>query len=212
MTMYALLDWTSNSTFLMSDLSDSALIDLTKNSDAECTKWPDAHYRSTICWSAKGGGSISYEPVACNHDVEPFFQHNDTLNVTQEMDLIIVAVGIWEVIRQSVCSEANRTLINVTAAAIESASEFERATQKSIVWRTSGYSDHGPILSGAVTELNEMVMNRLDQMATKQLDHTQLSYVNWGGAVQTRSGPGERIVGDVKRISVDRNDNKSFAR
>ncbi|GAX09852.1 hypothetical protein FisN_11Lh170 [Fistulifera solaris] len=195
MNMYALLQW-NNSNFLTTELSSPKLIDITKRGSFDCDQWPDAHARPTICRSLDGGGTITFVPLVCHKHVENFFQSADTLNITQDMDLIVVALGIWEVMRPWDCKAPNRTLDNITIAAIHNVHEFERSTKKRVIWRTSGYPDHGSTLTDAVTKLNEMVMDVIDQ--TTGVDNSQFSYLDWGGAVEPRSKPGERIVGDLK--------------
>jgi hypothetical protein len=195
MNMYALMQW-NNSNFLTTELSSPKLIDITKRGDIDCDQWSDAHARPTICRPLDGGGTITFVPLMCHKHVENFFQSEDTLNITQDMDLIVVALGIWEIMRPWDCKAPNRTLDNITTAAIHNVYEFERASQKRVIWRTSGYPEHGPALTDAVTKMNEMVMDMIDQ--TTGVDNTQFSYLDWGGAVQPRSKPGERIVGDLK--------------
>jgi hypothetical protein len=193
MNLYALLQW-NHSSFLTTELSSPKLIDITRHGGFECDQYTDAHARPTICRTLDDGGTVTFVPLMCHKHVEHFFQSEDTLNITQNMDLIVVALGIWEVLRPWDCKADNRTLENITAAAIHSVYQFERSTHKRIIWRTSGYPDHGPTFSDAVTKINDMVMDMIDQTT----DNTHFSYLNWGGAVQPRSKPGERIAGDVK--------------
>lgn len=210
MNLYALLEW-KNSSFLPAELSSPALIDATKKGPHECNKWLEADFRPHICrtvnFTTKEAmqGEHIYSKAVCHSDIERFLQMEmeGRANITKDVDVIIVSIGIWDVIKPYACREGlkNRTLAQMTSDVIELTNEFQITSGISVIWRTSGYSEQQKDIIGKTSALNEAVMDKIDQARANNTLHglpNRFNYVNWGGAVLSRSRPGERIQGDMK--------------
>lgn len=209
MNLYALLEW-KNSKFLHAEMSSPKLIDVAKLGPHECDKWLETEYRPRICRAVNSTieqgiqGEHIYSKAVCHTDVERFFQAEieGRANITKDIDVIIVSIGIWDVIKPFACKAGlkNRTLAQLTSDVIELTNEFQIASGRSVIWRTSGYSEQQKSIIDKTSTLNKMTMDKIDQIRannTLQGLPNRFSYVNWGGAVLSRSRPGERIQGDM---------------
>lgn len=211
MNLYALLEW-KNSKFLHAELSSPKLIDVAKLGPHECDKWLDAEYRPRVCRTVNFTteeqgiqGEHIYSKAVCHTDIERFFQAEieGRANITGEIDLIIVSIGIWDVTKPFACKAGlkNRTLAQLNSDVIELTNKFQKTSGRPVIWRTSGYSEQHKGIIDKTSALNELTMNKMDQIRvnnTLQGLPKRFSYVNWGGAVLGRSRPGERIQGDMQ--------------
>ncbi|GAX14364.1 hypothetical protein FisN_11Hh179 [Fistulifera solaris] len=208
MNLYALLDW-KNSSFLADELSSPNLIDAAKKGPHECNKWIEANFRPNNCrtvnFTSEEEGEHIYVKAVCHTDVERFLQTEleGRANITADIDVIIVAIGIWDVIRPQACRKGlqNRTLVEMVSDLVELTNELQITTGKVVIWRTSGYSEQQEHIINKTSTLNNVTMNKLDQVRVNNTLNglpNRFNYVNWGGAVLARSRPGERIRGDMK--------------
>jgi hypothetical protein len=123
-------------------------------------------------------------------------------NMTKNVDLIVVSLGIWEFMRPHDCKDRsgkNRTtnlLVHDTIALLE---QFQ--SSKTIVWRTSGFGLEDSL--NVTLSMNEKAMDLIDSfsMARQQQSSTNavsnLTFIDWGGALLTRSFGDDRIEGDM---------------
>jgi hypothetical protein len=210
MNLYALLDW-KNSSFLSQELSSPTLIDAAKKGPHECNKWIEADFRPNNCRTVNFTseedvqGEHIYVRAVCHTDVERFFQTEmqGWANITEDIDVIVVAIGIWDVIRPQACRKGlqNRTLVEMVSDLVELTNDFQIMTGKAVIWRTSGYSEQPEPVINKTSTLNNVTMDKLDQIRVINTLYglpNRFNYVNWGGAVLARSRPGERIKGDMK--------------
>jgi hypothetical protein len=127
--------------------------------------------------------------------------------MTKNVDLIVVSLGIWEFMRPHDCKDRsgkNRTtnmLVNDTITLLE---QFQ--SSKTIVWRTSGFALEDSL--NVTMSMNEKAMDLIDsfslalprprqqqsQISTNAV--TNLTFIDWGGAMLTRSFGDDRIQGD----------------
>jgi hypothetical protein len=123
-------------------------------------------------------------------------------NLLENIDLVVVGMGIWESMRARDCRESNtnRTEDDLIRDTVHAVAKLQ-SSQTAIVWRTSGFHQGDP-RSIKVLKQNQMVMDLIDefnhhyQAEMKMLSN--LSYVDWGGAIEPRSFGNERITGDLK--------------
>jgi hypothetical protein len=168
------------------------------------------------------GEFIKMKTVCFSH-VEKFLHDelNGTSNLTSTVDLVVLVLGIWDVVHEGDCRDKNnnanssRTPIERLMDLIHVAANFTITTGKRIVWRTSGF-DCVTTNNQLVYALNDRIMDSIDHYHDPHHEHdsdvagggneteTQeviqqapnLTYINWGGAVEDRSFGKERIFGD----------------
>jgi hypothetical protein len=122
-------------------------------------------------------------------------------NMTKNVDLIIVTVGVWEQVRPKDCKDKsgkNRTtnaLLNDTIALLE---QFQ-SNGTMIVWTTSGFREK--ISEEFLVDLNEKAMNEIDDFSLKHKSSnnatSNLTYIDWGAVALPRSYGQDRIKGDM---------------
>jgi hypothetical protein len=119
-------------------------------------------------------------------------------NMTKSVDLFIVSLGVWEAVRPQDCEDRsgkNRTtyaLLNDTIALLD---QFQSSNKMLIVWRTSGHGKEHQ--KKFIVDLNEKAMDLIDNFSNKHATTSNLTYVDWGGAVLPRSFGVDQIKGDV---------------
>jgi hypothetical protein len=140
----------------------------------------------------------------CLAHVESFFLDTNVTSLLTKVDVIVVAAGVWEVVRRADCQKLNinKTEYEVYRNAIYASAKYQ-SLNRMVVWRTSGYMDDAPIEnSEEIYRRNEMVMDIIDEYNTDyQFTHgrmSNLTYVNWGSAIVPRSFGIERLKGDLK--------------
>jgi hypothetical protein len=138
-------------------------------------------------------------------------------NLTANVDLVVLVLGIWDVVHIPVCRDSQNplTAFERLEHLLTVAARFTVQTGKRIVWRTSGFDTETPN-NHVVYALNEQIMNTIDryhgvaggvgnvvaghnggeQPEAKEKEAPNLTYINWGGAVEARSFAPERIIGD----------------
>jgi hypothetical protein len=118
----------------------------------------------------------------------------------KNVNLIVVSLGIWEFMRPHDCKDRsgkNRTtndLVNDTITLLE---QFQ--SSKTIVWRTSGFAFEDSL--NVTLSMNEKAMDLIDAYSlARQQSSTNavsnLTFIDWGGALLTRSFGDDRIKGD----------------
>jgi len=207
-TMYGILNSTNATTMHVpvKIINDRSVIDVNKKKTTEhCNQWLNHSHHPLLCRPTPGekGGSFVVLTSNCLTGLEIFLEAelSGQSNVTNEMDVVILSLGIWEGIRPRDCKDRNespRTLLarqNETIALLAKL-QSERRT---IVWRTSGYSGNG-VGTDLVHNMNEKAMDQIEDIASALRARnvmSNLTFVDWGGAVRPRSFAIERITGDI---------------
>jgi hypothetical protein len=163
------------------------------------------------------GGSFLFKEESCLTGLETFVgdELSGTSNITADVDIIIVSLGIWEAEKPGDCKEKDatnpRSMLqrqNDTISLLEKL----QSPRRTIVWRTSGYMTRGD-KERVVTEMNEKAMDQIEEFAVSRSPKStsNLTYVDWGGAVHPRSFGGQRIKGDKKKGGGDFKPHYGFA-
>jgi hypothetical protein len=200
----------------------------------------------SVCRRIPGGGSgmfLLISPLFCTKHIMFFFEKElqlfkdyyssspsssnppssastRSIPITKNVDVIIISVGPWEVRKPTVCllKGYNYTVqdwIDMTIDAIES---FQRHTNITILWKTSGFIQGKSYSRGneKFRMMNTRVMNRIDALRAANTTTTTsnetvvtaaaaaaadgasgvFTYLNWGAAVEPRSFGEARNVGD----------------
>jgi hypothetical protein len=147
-------------------------------------------------------GELLKSDAVCFRNVEWFFlqEYHGNTNVTADIDLVVLSLGIWEVIFPNVCRDKdggpNRTVLERLDDAIQAAAQFTAKTGKRVVWRTCGFDqDYSSGQDDQVRSMNQRLMDQIDAISAG--GRTNLTYVNWAEAVEPRSFGAERMAGDM---------------
>ena len=205
-TMYGILNTTNSSSSHVSvaKINDASVIDVNKRSMTEpCNRWTNSSHHPDLCRVMPGGGvqggSFIYLFKTCLKDLELFVSDelSGKSNITADVDIIIISLGIWEGIRQWDCRQKGdpRSVLAKQNDTIALLNKLQ-STQRSVVWRTSGYMPHGA-KDDFVFEMNEKAMDQIDEIRSGANKTNNLTYVDWGGAIRPRSYGTERINGDL---------------
>lgn len=205
MTMYNLLEQAYGNQTILARTLDSN-IDINKKATTEpCLKWPNATVSVNYCRSMPGSnstGEFMQANGACMGDVMDMFQSelDGESNVTAGIDTIIIAIGIWEVMRPQDCrGNSNLTLNEKEDAVIDLMDRYLHENPDTrIVWRLGGYfgAQETDGYNLKIRIMNDRMLNKFDAYMAR-MDHGRFSYVDWAGAVRERSFE-HRIVGDMK--------------
>jgi hypothetical protein len=212
------LNTTSPSSFHVSvnDISSKRVLDGSKgNVNVEvCGMFPylEKELRPRLCrvtpGSAGGRGSMALfleKHAPCLKSLETFVKDelSGKSNITADIDVIIISLGIWEQIRPADCLDPEgspqRSVLQRQDDAIDLLAKLQ-SPERTIVWRTSGtYKD---TKEDFILEMNKRAMDKIDEI-TLELRRNEsitsnLTYVDWGGAILPRSIGKERIDGNVK--------------
>jgi hypothetical protein len=205
MTLFALVNATEP--HISADaVSSFRVIDVAKENDQfSCTKWMDSPHRPKICRALPGTGELLYVKENCNIGVERFFKDEleGKSNIAQNSQLVVLAGGIWEVDIPDKCFDfkLKRTINEVNADLLRILDQYQQQTGKFILIRTSGFSDWGPARMKQVQKMNDFLMDEIDKYTADYAARgliSNLTYINWGGAVEPRSLDEDRIYGDNK--------------
>jgi hypothetical protein len=155
--------------------------------------------------TSRGVGIFSHKHTYCFKDVETFVQDelSGRSNITAGVDVMILAMGIWEQVRSKDCQDPleqnpKRSVVDRQNAALDLLGKLQ-SPHLTIIVRTSGFHTHEK--PGFILDLNKRTMDKIDQF-TSELWHnhtikSNLTYVDWGGAVFPRSIGKEKIRGDM---------------
>lgn len=163
-----------------------------------CHKWNNQNNNNTtgttplylydlhpqLCRPAPGGrgsGEFSLIKANCFNELERILQSElaGTTNMTADVHVIIVAMGIWEVMRKQTCNRLDLVVVDNNndnerkharspnrrlAETLDIAAKFATHTGIKIVWRTSGYAK--PDTVAPVNMLNDRTMNVIDALVS----------------------------------------------
>jgi hypothetical protein len=208
--MYGILNTTNSSSSHVSvDATDHwSVIDVNKKSITEpCNRWTNHTHHPRLCRVMPGGGdrggNFILKEESCLKGLELFIRDelSGKSNITADVDIIIISLGIWEAIRPWDCKERNengsspRSMLQIQNDTI-SLLEKLQSPQRTIVWRTSGFMATGA-KEDFVVEMNAKAMDQMEEIASRVSrspnSRSNLTYVDWGGAVHPRSFGTARI-------------------
>jgi hypothetical protein len=99
-----------------------------------------------------------------------------------EVDVIVIAIGAHE--------KSKPDLVELYTRLVRLCHKFSQVTGVPIVWRTSGYSVEK--YEKPVSSLNDAVMDTIESYGAE----SNLTFIDWAGAVRERSHGPHRIEGD----------------
>jgi hypothetical protein len=222
-SFYNILNSTQSNHTSLDAITLASIIDFNKQKQVEdCPKWKHLNsFKPDACRPMPGknasGEFIKMKTVCFSH-VEKFLHDELDLksNLTAKVDLVVLVLGIWDVVHERDCGKyTNRTAIERLTDLLHLTANFTITTGKRIVWRTSGF-DHETNKNKLVYALNNRIMDTIDhyhdhyaagsgsaggsETDAKVVEQTapapNLTYINWGGAVEDRSFGKDRIIGD----------------
>jgi hypothetical protein len=164
----------------------------------ECQKWLTSAHRPQICRALPGNGTLLSRQETCFVGVERFLRDElqGVSNITSDMHLLVLSLGIWEIDMPDSCSDKKRTLHQVITSVVKLLDKLSEMQELTVVWTTSGFSDSKRGRVEEVRAMNTFAMDEIDRYsATNGRKITKLTYVNWGGAVEPRSFSPTRIKG-----------------
>lgn len=89
---------------------------------------------------------------------------------------------------------------NATYAYLTDALEAMNKLQGSsttVVWRTSGFVDQDNEGNTVLKEMNQRAIHRIHSLQTNTNDTSNITYVDWGSEIASRSIGSDRIQGDI---------------
>jgi hypothetical protein len=216
-TMYGILNETANAKANASNanvnvnvpvdaIDNGKLLNVNRGTKASditdpCQKWIGCQHQPRWCRAMPGGGTGDYVYAMKNGFTELIAFVADEVsgksNITENFDTIIIGMGNWNIGKQ----EVNTTLSSVTAA-IDVLGKLQ-SVGKTIIWRTSGFrSQDKPGISNEVFfVVNKRVLDQINSISTRlqQENNTvsNLTCINWPGAIFPRSFGKTRISGDT---------------
>jgi len=119
--------------------------------------------------------------------------------LSKEYDLIIIAMGIWEQVRAWDCRSANTTAGERLQTSLE-AMERTNPPGLQLVFRNSGFHkeyESNNIMRNA-NAVADQFFHDLDQKWEMGRYERNMTLVDWGGGMESRSYGENRIEGDLK--------------
>jgi len=167
------------------------------NAKLPCKKW--AH----TCRAMPGSkdGLFTHVGMPCIKFLRKFVMNEvkQQSNRLQFIDTVIVAMGNGDANEQSKCAHKGKKHPMDFAALEDDTTRLLGELQAvgiTVVWRTSGYNADGSH-QDFVKEMNNRAMHNIEQIETAALPaRSNLTYVDWGGAMFPRSFGDQRISGD----------------
>jgi hypothetical protein len=161
----------------------------------ECQKWLTSAHRPQTCRALPGNGILISRQETCFMGVERFLREElqGVSNITSNMHLLVLSLGVWEIEMPASCSDKKRTLHQVITNVVKLLDELSEMQELTVVWTTSGFSDNRRGRVEEVRAMNTFAMDEID--ATNGRHMSKLTYVNWGEAVEPRSFSPTRING-----------------
>jgi len=218
LTMYGILNSTNMTTgqhVPLEDIDHIRIINKNKGYTTEpCDQWTNSTPPLTICRPTPGNhpeksGRFLIAHVNCLTSLETLIQEelSGFSNMTKNVDLIIISLGVWEAVRARDCRDSNRSVITVQTETIELLEKLQSKQQTTIIWRTSGYSSKHAQKTDFLSDLNEHAMDQIEELAlhtkTKSNSISNLTFVDWGGAILPRSFGAEKIPGADLTVHYD---------
>jgi hypothetical protein len=187
-----------------------------------CTKWTGSTHQPSVCRTMPGGvGDYVYIVKHMFRELGSFFadEVSGRSNITENFDTIIIGVGNWDnkkpkpktkgkkaqtqnkgkYKKPKPKTKGNTTMAIDLTMAIDMLGKLQ-STGKTIIWRTSGFSDDKGASDEFYFEVNKRVLDQINSIGIRlqQENNTvsNLTCINWPGAIYPRSFGRERIKGD----------------
>jgi hypothetical protein len=202
LTMYGVLnETTANSSDMnvpAAAIDSSGVIDVNKRQKTEfCAKWNQPNWCRTM-----PGGVGDYVYVVKNRfsDIRSFLvdELSGKSNITENFDTIIIAIGNWDSVSPK--EERSNILSNMTAS-IDALGKLQ-SIGKTIIWRTSGFRYDNGKTNEYFFEVNKKAVDQIKSIATRMQQESKkfsnLTCINWSGAIFPRSFGSNRIKGDTQ--------------
>ena len=205
MTMFSVLNGTTVNVPVA--LAESE-IDINKRKETEtCPRWSKTLYTNevypvvSICRPVQPTGDLAMVSAVCLQHVKRLLSVEIERGgvITPSFDVMIVSLGIWHHTKESICRlQAGETLTSLVQD-ISRLMHQLLASQPHLkfVWRTSGWIGTPMEQQQQVLEINKAIMDSVDNANNTQ---KQISYVNWGGAMEARSFGYYRLGGNEKEV------------
>jgi hypothetical protein len=220
-TMYGILNATDSSSLnttspssmhvSVEEIDSTRILDASKeNTDAEVCKMftsLEQGLRPRLCrfTPGAGGGLFLQKHAPCLKTLETFVKDelSGKSNTTADIDVIIISLGIWDLIRPDDCREEKgsprRSILQRQDDVMDLLGKLQ-SPQRTIVWRTCG-THAEQHKEGYIAKMNRRAMDKIDEI-TLELRRNEsitsnLTYVDWGGAIFPRSIGKERIIGNM---------------
>ena len=195
MTLYHILN-TSHAAILKEDLDKFSMLNVNKGNVTNREHCPIFQRVKPsgpiVCRSMPGSKSsdiksfmVSYLCTAAevaNFLLNEMNQSRVPRTNIREFDVIVIALGAHE--------KSKSNVVELYTHLARLCHRFTQVTGVPIVWRTSGYSTE--YFEKPTSTLNEAVMDTIDSYGAE----SNLTYINWAGAVRERSHAPHRIEGD----------------
>mmetsp|Transcript_23085 Transcript_23085/g.50114 ORF Transcript_23085/g.50114 Transcript_23085/m.50114 type:complete len:330 (-) Transcript_23085:318-1307(-) len=178
------------------EVDSPSVIDTNRRSVTEsCQKWKNDTFGHIICRAmppgSKGRKEFLIVPLACLKGTKKFLHSEIAVpKITRNVDLIVVAQGIWEAVRAHDCHDPNSNFTTIQDDVIALLAVLSKSTR--VVWRTSGFDAREGY------KAHTLSMNRRAMDAIDYFDLPNFTYVDWGGAILPRCFGKDRISGDIK--------------
>jgi hypothetical protein len=199
MTMYAILN--STNSLLLSEIEKASIIDVNKKRVIEpCRKYPKNNATDIsprICRPMPGSpeNDFIYIGRPCLKSLIGFVENelDGDSKMTENLDVMIVSLGVWYGDRPWDCRRPNRTSVMDVEDAVHVLHQLlEVRPNLQVIWRTSGWSSSNKNLA-TIREMNNVTIDLINREGT-----SRMSVVDWGSAVEQRSFGAARIQGDMK--------------
>jgi hypothetical protein len=194
------------------EIDGSAITEVNKLSTTEtCIKFgeeskhplnfcrPMPHFPTTTTLDDRDFGYIS---SACTRQLEPLFtdEADRTSNLTGSFDLVVIAQGIWEGVRNWDCRETNRTSLEILQSTFD-AFDLLLSSRPNVtfIFRSSGFDGRKRGMN-QIYEFNNYAQTRIQnytQLQYKAGLHTNAIFVDWARIIESRSFGKDRIEGDL---------------
>ena len=139
-------------------------------------------------------GAVCYSELEKKWEDEAFLT-----GIAKEYDLIIIAMGIWEQVRARDCRSANTTTDGRLQTSLE-AMERTNPPGLQLVFRNSAFDkryESNNVIRNA-NAVADQFFHDLDQKWEMGRYERNMTLVDWGGGMESRSYGENRIEGDLK--------------
>ena len=202
MTLRGILNAPNPSDVSISEIDAAAVIDHGKmgNFGGNCTKYVDFPWSNNTsalkkCTGTMGNSKMDiFNPgISCFSSVQDFASTylEYGKKTSQDYDVLIIAMGIWEIIRTRDCAKGSNETDGGKRLQLALKSLRDLASPKfRIIWRTMGFSEKHSNTKGTINIYNHIAKEFIEAQP-------YMSYVDWGGEIEQRLFGSSKIKGDL---------------
>lgn len=171
-----------------------------------CRPYPSGGWETPKDISGGRPSEYDYVSAACIPGALSFLESFSACGLQKDYSLLVVGAGVWETTSKKVCMKefgkyyGNRWpqgMYNLVNATLTKLAELQ-SPQFAVVWRTSAFYD-GDRNSGVIMEMNRRAIAFIDEFNANQRPVlSNLTYMDWGKTMETKSHGAERLSGDMK--------------